>query len=288
MDTNFKIRDEKCGCTGSRSCLICESYRNDKFITGKCQSSLPEEKRKPFDFCAECGSKAWFDLPHHADHTSANEKDCILISGIHLFEEVISPDEEAEIVRQIDAGEWVNSQSGRRKQDYGPRVNFKKKKLSLEKFQGLPAYMRSIWERLQHSVAQLSDFIAIELCNLEYDSSRGSSIEPHFDDFWVWGERLVTLNYLSDTILTLTYPQGTDCEKEELEEVEVRIRMRRRTLLVLSADARTKWLHCIKRKDIRGRRIATTWREFSPEFLPGGTAFEPVGREVLSIASKYI
>jgi alkylated DNA repair protein alkB family protein 4 len=288
MEKNFKIRDEKCGCTGTRSCLICESYRNDKFIAGKV-CDQPEDKRKSFDFCAECGTRAWFNLPHHSDHISANEEECILISGIHLFEEVITPDEEAELVRQIDASEWVNSQSGRRKQDYGPRVNFKKQKLSLEKFHGLPHYIRSIWERLQQRFAdQLSDFIPIELCNLEYDSSRGSSIEPHFDDFWVWGERLVTLNYLSDTVLTLTYPQGTDCEKREMDEVEVRIRMRRRALLVLAADARTKWMHCIKRKDIRGRRIATTWREFSPEFLPGGTAFDPVGRDVLSIASKYI
>lgn len=284
---NFKIRDEKCGCTGSRSCLICESYRSDKFLSAKHPDD--EERRKSFAFCAECGTKAWLSLPDHSDHTSANEESGIVIRGIDLFEEVISPEEEAQIISQIDATDWVNSQSGRRKQDYGPRVNFKKKKLNLDSFRGLPVYVKSVWERMQQDLKVLSDFLPIELCNLEYDQSRGSSIEPHFDDFWVWGERLVTLNYLSDTTLTLTYPQGTgECGGDALRDVEVRIRMRRRSLIVLSSDARTKWMHGIRRNDVEGRRIATTWREPSPEFLPGGESYERVGRQILTIGSQYV
>ena len=286
MASNFKVRDEKCGCSGLRSCLICESYRSDPFLSA--QTALVEDDgdSRTFTFCAECGTKAWLNLPHHSSHTAADETRCIIIRGIDLFEEVISPEEEADIVAKMDASDWVNSQSGRRKQDYGPRVNFKKKKLNSGSFKGLPAYVRGVWERMQQDLKVLSNFMPIELCNLEYDQSRGSSIDPHFDDFWVWGERLVTLNYLSDTTLTLTRPQGTECDA--LREVEVRIRMRRRSLLVLSSDARTEWMHCIKREDIRGRRIATTWRELSPEFLPGGERYERVGRQILTIGSKYI
>lgn len=285
MAKNFKIRDEKCGCTGSRSCLVCESYRNDKFIASK---SWDTDCRKSFVFCSDCGTKAWFQLSEHSDHTDANSSNCIEIRGIDLIDEVITPDEEAELVSRIDETEWVNSQSGRRKQDYGPRVNFKKKKLSTESFTGLPIYSKSIWQRLQANLKVLSDFRPVELCNLEYDESRGSSIEPHFDDFWIWGERLVTLNYLSETVLTLTYPQGTDCESDALRDVEVQVRMKRRSLLVLSSDARTKWMHCIKRKDVRGRRVATTWRELSAHFLPGGDSYESEGRALLSIGCNYV
>lgn len=278
-----KIRDEKCGCTGSRSCLVCESYRTDQFIAAK---SPEPEASKSFVFCSACGTKAWYELTDHSYHTEASSSQCIQIAGIDLFEEVITPDEEAELVSRIDQKEWMNSQSGRRKQDYGPRVNFKKKKLCIDAFTGLPVYVKSIWERLQANLSILSDFQPVELCNLEYEESRGSAIEPHFDDFWVWGERLVTLNYLSDTVLTLTYPQGAD--GDALRDVEVQIRMKRRSLLVLSSAARTKWMHCIKRKDIRGRRVATTWRELSPHFLPGGPGYESEGRALLAIGCNYV
>ena len=138
MASNFKVRDEKCGCSGLRSCLICESYRSDPFLSA--QTALVEDDgdSRTFTFCAECGTKAWLNLPHHSSHTAADETRCIIIRGIDLFEEVISPEEEADIVAKMDASDWVNSQSGRRKQDYGPRVNFKKKKLNSGSFKGLP------------------------------------------------------------------------------------------------------------------------------------------------------
>lgn len=271
---------------GPRSCLICESFRSDKFVSPKL--AVVEQQNKTFDYCASCGTKAWLNLPDHSSHSTANEDgNCVIIKGIDLFEEVISPDEEDEIVAKIDETDWLISQSGRRKQDYGPRINFKKKKLNCDSFKGLPIYVKDVWERMQKQFAILSDFLPIELCNLEYDPKRGSSIDPHFDDMWVWGERLVTLNYLSDTILTLTYPQAAD-DDDFLRDAEVRIRMRRRSLLVLSSDARSKWMHSIQRKHITGRRIATTWREPSAEFMPPGDRYEIVGRQMLLMGSKYI
>ena len=54
---------------------------------------------------------------------------------------------------------------------------------------------------------ELSDFEAVEQCHLDYNVSRGSHIDMHFDDFWLWGDRLVTLNLLSHSIISLTHPQ---------------------------------------------------------------------------------
>lgn len=54
----------------------------------------------------------------------------------------------------------------------------------------------------------LHDFKTIEQCSLEYDSERGASIDPHVDDCWIWGERIVTVNVLGDSVLTMTPYHG--------------------------------------------------------------------------------
>ena len=48
----------------------------------------------------------------------------------------------------------------------------------------------------------------MELCNLEYSPGRGSCIVPHLDDTWLWGERLVTINMMSETYLSFTPVTG--------------------------------------------------------------------------------
>lgn len=54
----------------------------------------------------------------------------------------------------------------------------------------------------------LSGFRTVEQCSLDYRPERGSSIDPHIDDCWIWGERIPTLSLLSDSVLTLTQQRG--------------------------------------------------------------------------------
>lgn len=61
-------------------------------------------------------------------------------------------------------------------------------------------------------ISELSDFKIVELCHLEYCPERGASIDPHADDSWLWGERLVTINLNSSTVLTLTPWSEDACE----------------------------------------------------------------------------
>jgi DNA N6-methyl adenine demethylase len=51
--------------------------------------------------------------------------------GFYVFSEFITEAEEERIVGELLAQEekWVDSVSGRRKIDFGPQANFKKKKL---------------------------------------------------------------------------------------------------------------------------------------------------------------
>ena len=95
------------------------------------------------------------------------------------------------------------------------------------------------------SDSHLKEFTAVELCNLEYTPERGSSIDPHIDDVWLWGEQLVTVNLLDTTVLTLSRSRDEGEASRFVEEIQ--IPLVRRSLLVLSGEARYKWLHAIKR-----------------------------------------
>lgn len=130
----------------------------------------------------------------------------------------------------------------------------------------------------------LADFHPVEQCNLEYSPKRGSAIDPHLDDSWLWGERLVTLNLLSDTVITLSLDQGWgDMDRGE---VRVAVNMPRRSLFVLYGEARHRWKHAIRREHVLGRRVCSTFRELTAEFLHGGEQ-EKLGSELLDIASSF-
>lgn len=75
-------------------------------------------------------------------------------------------------------------------------------KLQHGAFRGFPEYSKFVQERFKQ-VSLLEDFQTIEQCSLEYSPDKGASIDPHIDDCWIWGERVVTVNCLSDSILTL-------------------------------------------------------------------------------------
>nr|XP_058948192.1 alpha-ketoglutarate-dependent dioxygenase alkB homolog 4-like isoform X2 [Pocillopora verrucosa] len=199
--------------------------------------------------------------------------------SITVIQNFINEIEEETIVADIEKTVWKPSQSGRRKQDFGPQVNFKKRKLKLNNFTGLPQFSKVLVERMWRTVPLLSDFQPVELCNLEYTPDRGSSIDPHFDDFWVWGERLVTVNLLSDSLLTFSVSGDTS-------NIEVSVPMPRRSLIIVRGPARYEWKHAIKRQDILSRRIAVTLRELAQDFCEGGKSYT-VGHELIKTALSF-
>lgn len=65
----------------------------------------------------------------------------------------------------------------------------------------------------------LQGYQTVEQCSLEYNPIRGASIDPHIDDCWVWGERIVTVNLLADSVLTMT-PYHGDHSRYNLLDVD--------------------------------------------------------------------
>ncbi|XP_041504643.1 alpha-ketoglutarate-dependent dioxygenase alkB homolog 4 isoform X2 [Microtus oregoni] len=201
------------------------------------------------------------------------------------------------MVRLMDTDPWKPSQSGRRKQDYGPKVNFRKQKLKMAGFQGLPSFSQKVVQRMG-LYRELEDFQPVEQCNLDYSPERGSAIDPHLDDAWLWGERLVSLNLLSATVVSMSREApgslllfsapsvGAPGRSVPCQEVEVAISVPCRSLLVLMGPARHQWAHAIHRRHIKARRVCATFRELASEFLPGGKQQE-LGRELLQAALSF-
>ncbi|PAA50640.1 hypothetical protein BOX15_Mlig008241g2, partial [Macrostomum lignano] len=237
-----------CACKGIRACKICCAAKQLPLVAVSAASSLPQPDQPPLHFCIDC--QAVRATPRHADgddaeHWSAIPSSASGLAGIRVFRDFINPDEEAVLAAEIDKRPWAPSQSGRRKQDYGPKVNFKRRRLNTASFKGLPPYWSALLPRLL-ALPGLADFQPVELCNLDYQPELGAHIDPHIDDTWLWGDRLVTLNLCSDTSLTLSNRPAPRASASPCQTQRV---------LVLSGPARYDWLHAVLPDDVTGRRI---------------------------------
>ena len=283
-----------CGCKGIRSCLICESEYN---IT-KPDLKTQLETWPTYVYCPHC-NKSWpgWDLylyKNHPDHRGT----AIEFPGVYIQLEFLNSNEIASLMKALDEIPWEASQSGRRKQNFGPKCNFKKRKLRLGSFDGFPGSTRFVQQKFSE-VPVLKDFQTVEQCTLEYDPLRGASIDPHIDDCWIWGERIVTVNVVGDSVLTMTPYHGPDskynlksvaqypgaCETLQfngnsgnagVQDVAVRLPMPEGSLMVLYGDARYKWEHCVLREDVKSRRVCLAYRELTPPYINNSSRNEEV------------
>lgn len=281
--------------TSSRYEYISHTLRCLKRFTATrgAPSSISQHKTA-YVYCPHCSAlyPGWdvdAVLQQHPDHD--NQHNRRPFPGVLIEPDFISAAEETDLLHGIDSMPWQTSQSGRRKQNFGPKTNFKKMKLAAGDFDGFPAFSQFVQRRFEAS-ALLETFHTIEQCSLEYDPAKGAAIDPHIDDCWIWGERVVTVNLLSDSVLTLTLYAG-DPGRYNLPQVDryrgallmgfdsaedlrwaadacVRLPMPRRSLMVLYGGPRYQWEHCVLREDIAERRVCLAYREFTVPYLPDG------------------
>ncbi|XP_043283332.1 alpha-ketoglutarate-dependent dioxygenase alkB homolog 4 isoform X2 [Venturia canescens] len=298
-----------CGCKGIRTCLICEKEYNIAKPNG-----IDELKKAPcYVYCPDCEAvwPGWEvdELKSHPNHSGNPlaypdlfrvneflEHRCTENFSNDFFNDknendFLTIDEAENLIKDLDALPWEASQSGRRKQNYGPKCNFKKRRLRTGDFDGFPVKTKFLQKRFsEHEI--LKDFQTIEQCSLEYTSKRGASIDPHIDDCWIWGERIVTVNVIGDSVLTMTKYKGSQ-KRYNLEDVPtydpvvkvdsvnsqlgqlaevpensvVRLPMPARSLMVLYGSARYDWEHAVLREDVDSRRVCIAYREFTPPYL---------------------
>eukprot|EP00055_Hartaetosiga_balthica_P008462 m.31661 g.31661 ORF g.31661 m.31661 type:complete len:290 (-) comp6322_c0_seq3:159-1028(-) len=280
----------ECGCKGIRTCKLCEQKRGIGQIIdiepdvrlywcddcGVVRDECMEDKQRDYSGEKEDESMfngSWCKMPcQPSTHPIVD-----LFGGIKLSRNFISKEEENEIIELMDKWEWKPSQSGRQKQDFGPKVNFKRKKVKMGGFTGLPSFSKSLVERM-NALDAAKNFVPVEQCHLNYTNAMGAAIDPHFDDEWVWGERLVTLNFAGSTVLSFTM--------DEFDHVEIEAPLPQRSLVVVGGNARFKFKHAIQRCFVPKRRIAATYRELGDEFVGDG-ALREIGLELVHVASSF-
>ncbi len=202
MNTN-----RECGCKSFRTCFVCEKAFGLSSTSDEATTRF-ESFERVFTFDPESGF-------------IVNDNEEIFMPGIKLIKDFITQDEEAELIADLDALPWDASQSGRRKQNFGPKANFKKRKTKVGAFTGFPKCTEFAQRRFE-SVAALDGYRTVEQCSIEYRPETGACIEPHIDDCWIWGERIVQLNLLSDSYLTcLPYiPKTPEKPKYNLQDLD--------------------------------------------------------------------
>lgn len=269
----------KCSCTGLRYCAICrQSDRVQSILKGNVSLRKPEEiihhqftdvrasscsflELNPVTFflCADCGGifSSTSCLKCCTDHESLPSAD-IKLEGFFVLRDGITEAEEKTLIDSLDQHyEWKDSQSGRRKQDYGPKRNFKKKKVKPADSPGMPSVLRPIFSIASRFALDMTqeNFEIAEANVLEYCENRLSSFDPHIDDTWLWGRRIIGVNLLEDCPFTFVNSAG----------VSVCVLLPRRSFFILSGKSRYDWMHGIHPDHVRGRRISITLRELSDE-----------------------
>ena len=150
-----------CGCKSFNTCYICE--KEFGLQPRDWGQQLKDENRTFYKFCIE--NKACFNFDSPSDSL-------VNFSGIVVIPDFISSDEEKELVKNLDDLPWDISQSGRRKQNFGPRANFKKRKAKVGPFKGFPESTKFLQDRF-NSVPMLEDYKTVEQCSIEYSPEKG-------------------------------------------------------------------------------------------------------------------
>ncbi|KAI8888709.1 2OG-Fe(II) oxygenase [Backusella circina FSU 941] len=183
------------------------------------------------------------------------------VPGLILIEDFITEQEEACLVSYTEQGTWSglgigpNPELKRRTQQYGHLFSYRYRKV-MEEYGPLPDFATLLVDRIMEN--QLMPNTPNHLLINEYNAGQG--IMPHTDAPALFGPSILSLSLLSDCIMQFT------CQDQAVDIV-----LPRRSIVVLTGDARYKYKHCISKDLIettpsgmtihRDRRISFTFRE---------------------------
>ena len=323
----------KCGCTGTRTCGICEKDKAGSGADSYSQKPLvtvydvvhqgADEKLSSCAFptpcapaadgtgaavggllrlvlCGGCGQLFRLEVEDYTktllppisrcqEHTSKGtddgEKGPSVMwvpspsniqppEGLSIVPNFLTELEEASILDALDTEPqengrgWKESQSGRRKQDFGPQANFKKRKVKLGPLDD-PGWIgvHPEYSVLQVKIPTLAPlggqcpFQVAQWSALDYSPNSGSNLDPHVDDSWIWGGRILGVSMASSCTMSFLTAQTKDGAVVEVQAV-----LPQRSLFIMQGPARSQWLHGIRAGSIESRRISITIRELEHNF----------------------
>jgi alkylated DNA repair protein alkB family protein 4 len=259
MEDNIKL-NINCSCKGIRTCMICEkikSIQSDKLEIINLNYRVDEESSESFKnithYYIPINDEYDIDKYINARKIELNRKGNYIFSGFYKISGLFDLSEQTYLIDELNKSEWLPSQSGRKKQDYGPKINYKKKKIkhSNEPF---PDYKNFIQNRL-NTIEFLKDFAIDEIGNLYYEASMGAHIDPHIDHYWIWGDRIVGINLLSETFITFSI-------EHDNFSYEIDLPIGTGDVYVMTEESRYIWKHSVKKENVNKDRIVMTMREF--------------------------
>lgn len=163
------------------------------------------------------------------------------ILGLKYLPNWIDETTETLLLDNIQQGFWESSLQ-RRVQQFGPVYNYTTRKLDLQSQQEIPQWLK---KSLYSNLITFFDEEPNQIIINEYQP--GQNITKHIDAA-VFGPVIASLSLLGNT--NMTFGQYRDSEIKHLLE--------RRSLLVLSDEARNKWYHYIA--PVTQQRISITFR----------------------------
>ena len=179
------------------------------------------------------------------------------VEGLELYPEFITPQQEVELINHIDSEMWLEDLS-RKVQHYGFKYDYRARRINADfKIGPLPEWSIELINRIKEK--GIVDYELDQLIINNYEPGEGISMhidcEPCFED----------------TILSLSLGSDIEMDLRRVNTSEkTSILLQRRSLLVLSKDARYKYEHGIvqrksdnfnNQKRIRKRRISLTFRK---------------------------
>lgn len=185
----------------------------------------------------------------------------MIISGLDYIEDFIDESDEEELLKKIDECEW-NTELKRRVQHYGYSYDYKKK--SCQKLGQIPKWLKNLMKKFESIIKVDVDTEEDELFNqvIINEYIPGQGISPHTDSS-IFGECIATLSLGWDYTMEFA-------RKEEKTE----ILLKRRSILIMTQDARNLWTHSIPARKIdvvngkkiqRQRRVSITFRRYEHE-----------------------
>jgi len=196
--------------------------------------------------------------------------DVVQIPGLSIYYGLISPAREQEMIDYVMAREWppTPTQSGkplkRQTQHYGFRYNYAAGHIT-EKAPPIEGVIKAF---LDH-IGKALNFEFNQVIVNKYE--RNDGITPHIDTPR-YGEKIITLSLGDDCVMTFSR-----------EPHVYNIYLPRRSLVVLTGDARYKWMHSISSK------VAKSHLPIASDCDPmnaGKVAERPMGWRRISVTAR--
>jgi alkylated DNA repair dioxygenase AlkB len=179
------------------------------------------------------------------------------IKGLVVEEDFLTEEQEASLVKSIDAQSWQVAETGsdrRRVQQYGYQYVYTGRDKTPPKTTPIPDWLSStVLDRLSSKLFPAKpDQVIVN----EYRD--GNGIHPHIDHVRHFGPTVCSVSLLSDCVMTFTAAGKFDDDEKRPAPIDVVLKQR--SVVYLSDDARYYWKHEIKQTDASKNRLSITCR----------------------------